>query len=413
MYQPVRGTHDLLAEECAKQRRIVAIAKDVAALYGYSEIETPIFEFTGVFNSVGETSDIVTKETYTFTDRGGEQITLRPEATAPIMRAIVSNGLTHNTPLKLFYSGPMFRYERPQKGRYRQFSQIDVELVGAAQPFADAEIISMAAHILQSLNISANIVLQINTLGDHESRDSYRKVLVDYLSDFRQDLSEDSQKRLDKNPLRILDSKDQGDKNILENAPDYTEYLNAASADFFAAVLKDLDLLNIKYELNSKLVRGLDYYCHTAFEFITHDLGAQGTIIAGGRYDGLVNRMGGQDLPGVGWAGGIERLAMLSALQVTAPRPICVIPLGEAADSFAKTLANNLRMAGVPTDLGYSGNLGKRMKRADKANARHALIIGEEELQKEIALLRDLDSGEQSEIAFEAIIAEMLIRSKE
>ena len=404
MYQPVRGTHDLLSEECLKQRQIIAIAKEVSSLYGFEEIETPIFEFTDVFNSVGETSDIVTKETYTFSDRGGEQITLRPEGTAPVMRAIVSNGLMQHIPLKLFYTGPMFRYERPQKGRYRQFTQVGVELVGVAQPLADAEVISLADQMLKSMNINANIVLQINTLGDFESRDNYRKVLVEYLNDFRGDLSDDSKIRLEKNPLRILDSKDKSDRKILENAPDYSDHLNAASADFFAEVLKNLDLMNINYELNSQLVRGLDYYCHTAFEFVTTDLGAQGTVLAGGRYDGLVKRMGGQDLPGVGWAAGVERLAMLSQIGVSSLRPICIVPLGDAAENYAKSLTNTLRRSGISTDLGYSGNLGKRMKRADKANARHVIIIGENELEKKIVTMRDLDSGDQSEISLDDIV---------
>ena len=267
-----------------------------------------------------------------------------------------------------------------------------------AQPFADAEVIAMADQLIKSLEIPVNIALHINTLGDGESRDNYRQALVEYLSDFRADLCEDSQKRLDKNPLRILDSKDKGDQKILLNAPVYSKYLNAASADFFAHVCQHLDLMNISYELNTKLVRGLDYYCHTAFEFVTTDLGAQGTVIAGGRYDGLVQRMGGQDLPGVGWAAGIERLAMLSQINPMPSRPICLVPLGEAADKAAQTLANTLRRAGVPTDLGYAGNLAKRMKKADKINAKHAIIIGEDELVKQVVLMRDLDSGEQSEI---------------
>ncbi len=394
--QPVRGTHDIYAEDGRRHRHVVETARGVAETYGYDEISTPIFEFSEVFKrTLGDVSDIVTKEMYSFTDRGGEAITLRPEGTAGVCRALVSNGLLQNLPLKFFYHGPMFRYERPQKGRQRQFHQIGIELLGVAQPQADVEVIALGARILDRLGIRGHITLELNTLGDTESRQAYRKALVDYLSQFRDRLSEDSRMRLDRNPLRILDSKDEGDRRIVANAPLFSDHLNDASRGFFAAVTADLDRLGIVYKLKPHLVRGLDYYCHTAFEFTTDALGAQGTVMAGGRYDGLMEMMGGPATPGVGWAAGIERLAMLAEAPTAQRRPIAVIPAGEIAHGPALQLAERLRGAGFTVDLGYSGNLGKRMKRANRIGAAAAVILGEDELARNGVTLRDLDSGEQ------------------
>lgn len=398
--QPVRGTHDLYAEEGRRHRHVVATARAVAETYGYDEIATPIFEFSDVFKrTLGDVSDIVTKEMYSFVDRGGEALTLRPEGTASICRALISNGLMQHLPLKYFYHGPMFRYERPQKGRLRQFHQIGVELLGVAQPQADVEVIAIASRILERLGVRDRTVLEINTLGDTESRQAYRSKLVEYLSGYRDKLSEDSRMRLERNPLRILDSKDEGDRRIVANAPVFSEYLNEASREFFAAVTRDLDRLGIAYKRNEHLVRGLDYYCHTAFEFTTDALGAQGTVIGGGRYDGLIELMGGPSTPGIGWAGGIERLAMLADAPTAPRRALAVIPVGDAAHGPALQLAERLRGAGFTVDLGYSGNLGKRMKRANKIGARAALILGEDELARSSVTLRDLDSGEQETLA--------------
>src|SRR2546423_2209835 len=263
---------------------------------------------------------MVAREMYTFTDRGGEEGTLRPETTAGVVRALLSNGLTQSTPLKFFYSGPMFRYERPQKGRFRQFHQIGVELLGVAQPQADIEVIALGQRILKELGIADRVVLELNTLGDPASRAGYRNALVGYFSGRHSELSEDSRRRLERNPLRILDSKDPGDQRLAAEAPDFAEYLNEASGEFFTRVRDGLDQLGIAYRLNPRLVRGLDYYSHTAFEFVTADLGAQGTVMGGGRYDGLVEMMGGPALSGVGWAAGIERLSMLIA-ETPLPRP--------------------------------------------------------------------------------------------
>ena len=397
--QPVRGTHDLMPEDARRHRHIVTVAREIASRFGFEEVATPIFEFTEVFKrTLGDTSDIVTKEMYTFADRAGDEITLRPEGTAGIARAVISGGLTQNLPLKFFYSGTMFRHERPQKGRQRQFHQIGVELLGVAGPLGDIETIAVGAQVLDALGILPKTVLEINTLGDKESRDAYRAVLVKYFSGHLDKLSEDSRARLERNPLRILDSKDEGDKRIVANVPSFADYLTPAASDFFAKVRAGLDALGIKHEVNPRLVRGLDYYCHTAFEFTTDALGAQGTVLAGGRYDGLIGTMGGPETPGVGWAAGIERLAMLVGEAPAAARPIAIVPIGEPAEAAALTLAHSLRRAGLTVDLGYSGNLSKRMKRANKLNARYAVILGEDELQRGTATLRDLDSGEQEAI---------------
>ncbi len=404
--QPVRGTHDILPEEARRHRHVVETARAVAARYGFDQISTPIFEFSEVFRrTLGETSDIVTKEMYTFTDRGGEQLTLRPEATAGIARALISGGLSQQLPLKFFLAGPMFRYERPQKGRLRQFHQIDVEILGVAEPLADIEVIAVGAHVLEALGVGDKTTLELNTLGDGASRGAYRTVLVDYLTGHRDELSEDSRDRLERNPLRILDSKDRGDREIIAGAPVYSDHLTNEAADFFARVRDGLEALGIAYSLNPRLVRGLDYYCHTAFEFTTEALGAQGAVIAGGRYDGLVETMGGPPTPGIGWAGGIERLAMLAAADLPAPRPIAVVPIGEAAEQTALTLTQRLRHAGFRVELGYRGNLSKRMKRANKLAAAAAVLIGEDELARGAATLRDLDSGEQREVPLDGIEA--------
>jgi histidyl-tRNA synthetase len=397
--QPVRGTQDLLPDKARRHRRVVETARALAALYGYAEMATPIFEFTEVFaRPIGEETDIVSKEMYTFKDRGGEEITLRPEATAGIVRAVLSNGLTQSAPLKFFCTGPMFRYERPQKGRFRQFHQIDVELLGVAQPLGDIEIIALGHRVLAALGIGERVVVELNTLGDPESRSAYRNALVRYLSQHHAALSEDSRRRLEHNPLRILDSKDPGDQRICAVTPDFAEFLNPGSRDFFARVRGGLDRLGIAYRLNPRLVRGLDYYTHTVFEFVTTDLGAQGTVLAGGRYDGLVELMGGPSMPGVGWAAGIERLAMLIEEPAPPPRPIALVPVGDAAEVGALTIAELLRQDGFAVDLGYSGNLSRRMRRANRINARVAVLIGEDEISRNVVKVRDLDSGEQSEV---------------
>jgi histidyl-tRNA synthetase len=402
--QPVRGTHDLLPDDARRHDHVAAVARDTAALYGFQEVATPIFEFTEVFKrTLGETSDIVSKEMYTFEDRGGDLLTLRPEATAGIARAFISGGLQQNLPLKFFTSGPMFRYERPQKGRLRQFHQIDIEILGVPEPAADVEVIAVGAHILDALGVRAETKLELNTLGDGDSRAAYREVLVAYLNDHLDGLSEDSRTRLTRNPLRILDSKDEGDRKIIDGAPIYSDHLNDASHRFFDAVTTGLGDLGIAFEINPRLVRGLDYYCHTAFEFTTESLGAQGAVIAGGRYDGLIAQMGGSDTPGIGWAGGIERLAMLAGEAPAPGRPVAMVPLGVDAERRAAPIADILRRAGIAVEIGYRGNLSRRMKRANRINARFAVIVGDDEIAAAAATVRDLDSGEQSAVAFDRL----------
>ncbi len=402
--QPVRGTRDILPEEMRRHRRVVETARQVAERYGYQEMAIPVFEFTDVFSrTLGETSDIVTKEMYTFAMKDGEQLTLRPEATAGIMRALISGGLSQHLPLKFFFAGPMFRYERPQKGRQRQFHQIDIELLGVAEPLGDVEVIAVGSQILDALGVGAKATLELNSLGDPESRAAFRGVLVEYFSDHALLLSNDSRARLQRNPLRILDSKDKGDKGLVADAPVFSDYLNDYSRDYFAKVQAGLDLLGIAYEVNPRLVRGLDYYTHTAFEFVTTQLGAQGAVLAGGRYDNLAETMGGPATPATGWAGGVERLAMLLDDPPEVPRPIAVIPVGEACEAPALRLSEELRRGGLMVDLGFAGNLSKRMKRANKLNARIAVLLGEDELAENVATLRDLDTGAQERVALDQL----------
>jgi len=403
--RPVRGTHDLLGEDIRRHRHVVGRAHAIAELYGYGEIATPIFEFTEIFaRSLGDTSDVVTKEMYSFTDRGGDSLTLRPENTAGVARAVISGGLLQNPPLKLFYAGPMFRYERPQKGRLRQFHQIGIEVIGAPEPAADVEVIAMGQHILGDLGIAESITLEINSLGDRESRLAYRDRLVDYLAAFKSRLSEDSRMRLERNPMRILDSKDEGDREIVRGAPTIDDSLNAESRTFIAAVKAGLADLGIAFAVNPQLVRGLDYYTHTAFEFTTTALGAQSAVMAGGRYDGLVEQIGGSRTPGVGWAAGIERLALLLHSLPPAPIPVAIIPIGPAAERQANSLARRLREAGIAVELAFKGKPGQRMKKADRAGASHAISIGDEELAKGVVRLRDLASGEQQELTTDHLL---------
>jgi histidyl-tRNA synthetase len=395
--RPVRGTHDIVGESALRHRQVVETGRAVAARYGYAEIAVPVFEFTEVFaRTLGETSDIVTKEMYSFEDRGGERITLRPEFTAGVARALISGALGQQFPLRLFTSGPVFRYERPQKGRLRQFHQIDVEVLGAPEPEADIEVIAVGRRILEALGLADKVTLELNTLGDPASRRAYRDDLVAFLQDFRGRLSEDSRMRLERNPLRILDSKDAGDRAILQDAPVLSESLNEASRAFFDAVLAGLDALGIAYEINPRLVRGLDYYTHTAFEFTTTELGAQGAVLAGGRYDGLVGAMGGPDTPGIGWAAGVERLAMLLDATPATARPIALVPIGDRAEPAALRLAEELRAAGLAVEMDFRGKVGQRLKRAAQRNARHAVLLGEDELAKGTVVLRDLDQGQQA-----------------
>lgn len=413
--QPVRGTHDLLPEDSRKFRFVIGQALAVAECYGYGEINTPLFEFSEVFHrTLGDTSDVVTKETYSFTDRGGEQLTLRPEFTASIARSFISNGLQDQLPLKFFYAGPAFRYERPQKGRQRQFHQIGAEMLGVDNPMGDVESIAMAFHVLGELGLSDKVKLEINTLGDAESRTAYRDALVAYFTRHEAALSDDSKMRLGRNPMRILDSKDEGDRRIIADAPRMEQHLTAPAQAYFASVMEGLAELGMEAVRNERLVRGLDYYNHTVFEFTTDQLGAQGTVLAGGRYDGLIGMMGGPATAGMGWAAGIERLVALmdfsSHPEFEAPkRPVAIIPMGEAAEKVAFSLAQALRLDEYVVDIAFKGNAGKRMKRADKIRARVAVIIGDDELAKGVAMVKDLDKGTQEEVKLDTIAASLSV----
>lgn len=404
--QPARGTRDIWGEDAIRFERVISVFRTIAVRYGFSEIMTPVFEFSEVFKrSLGETSDVVSKEMYTFTDRGGEELTLRPENTAGIARAYVSEGMQSLGSVKLFAHGPMFRYERPQKGRFRQFYQLDAEIIGAAEPEADIELIAMGHQILSDLGLLDKVTLHLNSLGDRESRTAYRKALVAFLKKHEADLSEDSRKRLARNPLRILDSKDKGDRGIIADAPVLAEFLNKESAVFIARVKAGLDAMGIAYTEDPYLVRGLDYYCHTAFEFITDGLGAQGTVIGGGRYDGLIEQLGGPAVPGTGWAGGIERLAMLLTDMPARPRPVAIIPIGDAARETALKLAMDFRRAGHAVELSYKGNVKKQFARASKANAHTAIVLGEDEIAAGKATVKNLDTGEQETFPMDGLLA--------
>lgn len=409
--QPARGTQDLSPDICRAFRKINELAFATASLYGFEEFATPIFEFSDVFHrTLGETSDLVSKETYTFQDRGGDWLTLRPEGTAGIARALISNGLAQNLPLKLYYAGPMFRYERPQKGRYRQFHQVGVECLGLGTPTADIECLALAFDLLNKIGLTGKTHLEINSLGDPESRTKHRDLLVTYLKDFAKDLSEDSQVRLQKNPLRILDSKDVGDQKILERAPLLKDCLNDFSKEFFHQVLEGLSALQIPYQISDRLVRGIDYYTHTVFEFVTSELGAQGTVLAGGRYDGLVEQMGGPSTPGVGWAAGLERLALLLDPQLTVStlKTTVVICADDRAEKLCLQLSHYLRQQGLRVEMPVGGNIGKKMKRANKIGAHYALIIGETEFNSQTVALKDLTSGEQKTISQSEIVAYLI-----
>ncbi|HTU56480.1 MAG TPA: histidine--tRNA ligase [Acetobacteraceae bacterium] len=406
--QPVRGTRDLIGEDLRRHRHVIETARRIAESFGFEEWATPIFEDTRVFSrTLGETSDVVTKEMYTFTDRSGENVTLRPEATAGICRALVSNGLTQSLPQKVFYAGPMFRYERPQKGRYRQFHQIDIELIGPAHPLADAEAIACGFAVLEALSVAADVTLEINTLGDAESRSAYRAALVAYFTRHREALSAESQARLERNPLRILDSKEPIDQAILAEAPAIGPHLTAAAAAFYEGVKDGLARFGVPFRENPRIVRGLDYYGHTAFEFVTTALGAQGTVMGGGRYDGLVAEMGGPPTPAVGWAAGIERLAMLLPGAPAAQPPVAVVPVSPAVEEAAIGILRRLRAAGIRAEMEYHGNLRRRMERANRIAARAAVILGEDEIAREAVQLKDLVSGAQTEVPIAELVGRL------
>ncbi|WP_156782881.1 histidine--tRNA ligase [Sphingomonas melonis] len=390
----VRGTQDIFGDEQRRFATVIETFERVRRLYCFQRVDLPVFEATEVFaRSIGETTDVVSKEMYTFPDRGGDSLTLRPEFTAGIARAFLTEGWQQYAPLKVATSGAVFRYERPQKGRYRQFHQIDAEILGAPEPAADVELLVMADQLLHELGIAEGVTLQLNTLGDAETRDAWRAGLVAHFEAHRGDLSEDSLTRLEKNPMRILDSKDPRDRPIADAAPDIDAYLTADARAFFDAVTAGLDAAGVRWTRNPRLVRGLDYYRHTAFEFVTDRLGAQGTVLAGGRYDGLVESLGGASTAGVGWAAGVERLAMLLDEPAKATIDAVIVPMGAAAEARALGLLADLRRGGVAVDMAYKGKMKQRLAKADALGARYALILGDDELAAGVVAVKDLATG--------------------
>jgi histidyl-tRNA synthetase len=386
-------------EEADRFARVVEAFDRVRRLFAFQRIETPVFEATEVFaRSIGETTDIVSKEMYTFPDRGGDSLTLRPEFTAGICRAYLSEGWQQHAPVKVATHGPVFRYERPQKGRFRQFHQLDAEIIGSDSPLADVELLTLADQLLHELGIADGVTLQLNTLGDAETRDAWRAALVQHFEAHRADLSEDSLARLDKNPLRILDSKDPRDRPAADSAPSIDDFLSPAASNFFANVTLGLDAAGVRWTRNARLVRGLDYYRHTAFEFVTDRLGAQGTVLAGGRYDGLIEALSGPHTPAVGWAAGIERLAMLIEGPEVEKIDVAVIPLGTSAEALACRVLADLRRNGLICDMTYRGALKKRIGRASASGARYAVMIGEDEVATDQVAIKALQSGEQERL---------------
>jgi len=401
--QPVRGTQSLLHEDADRLAAVVSAFDKVRRLYGFRRVEVPTIEQTAVFaRTIGETTDVVSKEMYSFEDRGGESITLRPEFTAGICRAYLSEGWQQFAPLKLAASGSAFRYERPQKGRFREFHQLDAEIIGASEPQADIELLGFADQLLKELGIEGTI-LKLNTLGDPETRGAWRDALYEHFRAHSGALSEDSQARLERNPLRILDSKAHQDWPVVDSAPTIDEFLTGDAADFFGRVCAGLDAAGIAWERAPRLVRGLDYYRHTSFEFITDRLGAQGTVIGGGRYDGLMETLGGAHTPAVGWAAGIERLAMMIGAPAPERPTAVIVPLGDRAEAAGQRLLADLRRAGIPADMAYRGNMKKRLSRANDVGATYALIIGDAELDSGEIQVKALASGVQHSVAFDQI----------
>ncbi|MGN6500240.1 MAG: histidine--tRNA ligase [Tsuneonella sp.] len=410
--QPIRGTQDIFGGEAEAFQFVVETFERIRKLYRFRRVEMPVFERTEVFaRSIGETTDIVSKEMYSFEDRGGESLTLRPEFTAGIARAFITDGWQQHAPLKVATHGPLFRYERPQKGRYRQFHQLDAEIIGAAEPQADVELLAMADQLLKELGVADGVTLHLNTLGDGDSREAWRAALIKHFRAVRDRLSEDSQERLDKNPLRILDSKDPRDRAFVADAPKIDAFLSAEAQDYFGTVCDGLKAAGVRWERDSALVRGLDYYRHTAFEFVTDRLGAQGTVLGGGRYDGLIESLGGPPTPAVGWAAGIERLAMLVGDFAPTPADVAVVPMGPDAVSACIRNAAYLRESGISVELAFRGNVKKRMSRANDSGASFAIIVGDDEIASRTATIKNLRTGEQWNVAaleLDAAVLEML-----
>jgi histidyl-tRNA synthetase len=397
---------DLFGEDMNKYNCVVEKAKKFAQLYNFKEIQTPILEFSDVFErNLGETSDVVMKEIYKFQDKSDNYLSLRPEFTAGVVRAILTNSeLRDNFPLKLFSQGPIFRYDRPQMGRYRQFSQVNFEYFGNKNCLADVEILQMASDLLKSFNLH-NLQLEINSLGSDESKKKYEDALTEYFKKYYNDLSEYSKTRFEKNVLRILDSKEECDQKLLPNAPKIKEFYSLDDKEFFGNILDKLSLLNIKYIINQNLVRGLDYYTSTVFEFTTTDLGAQSTVLGGGRYDNLMKNMGGNDTASVGFAAGVDRLMLLIKEDTSELRPIALINIGEKELDYCLKLQNMLKNNGINIEFIYEGKMKHKLGIANKINCQYAIIIGENEVLNGEFVVKNLDLGEEQKVKEGEVVA--------
>ena len=403
--KPIRGTHDLYGEELNNFNKIEKVVKFYANIYGFSEIITPIFESTDLFKKpLGDKSDVVLKEMYTFLDRNKSSLTLRPEYTTPIIRAAISNNLIEKTPQKLFGIGPMFRRERPQKGRYRQFNQMNFEILGSDDEASDVDLILLAKNILKDLLPKKEIILQINSLGDRDTLGKFKESLKIYFAKYKFDLSDESQEKINSNPLRILDSKDKKDIEVNLNAPKISNFYSEEAKKYFDIIKLLLDQSSLNFEINNTLVRGLDYYCHTVFEFKTKDLGSQDTLIGGGRYNGLVKMIGGKDISGVGWAGGIERIMMLMHKNQFEEKKVQLIIMKKELRDYGYKLLNLLRENKIPVHFDYKYNLKKSLSFANNSNSEYAIIIGENELKNNLCILKELQTGLQKSVSFNEII---------
>ncbi len=402
----VRGFKDLLPKETGKWQHIEKLAREILADFGFHEIRTPILEKTDLFKrSLGEATDIVEKEMYTFLDRGDEYLTLRPEATASIIRAYLEHAMyAEDSVARLFTIGPMFRRERPQKGRYRQFHQINAEVLGLDDPRTDAEVILVLMQFLMRAEIP-DLRLQINSLGCKECRPAFRKALMDFLRGKEGQLCKDCQRRIATNPLRVFDCKTANCIKVINDAPQILDFLCSGCAEHFTRVKESLSMFGIRFEINPKMVRGLDYYAKTTFEVITENLGAQNAVAGGGRYDGLLKDLGGPDIPGIGFAIGMERLISISSIgdgTFLAPPQLFIAAIGDRAQNFAFSVCNRLRIIGIQTEMDYGGkSLKSQMKRADKLSSRYALILGEREIMENKAEIRDMQKGTQETLSLE------------
>ena len=401
----VRGTHDIYGEDIEKYNIIENKVSKIAELNSFNKLETPIFEFTDLFaKPLGEQSDVVLKEMYSFKDRNEEMLTLRPEYTTPMIRAAITNNLLNELPLKIFGLGPMFRRERPQKGRYRQFNQINFEIFGTNDFMADLELIIIGNEILKSILPNSSFTLNLNTLGQKNNLNEYKIKLSNYFKDKKEKLSDESKEKIQTNPLRILDSKNENDILISNSAPTMQEFISLEEKNHFSEIKKGLDLLKIKYVENNKLVRGLDYYCSTVFEFKTSELGSQDTLLGGGRYDGLIGVLGGPDIPGIGWAAGIERISMLMKLNYNSLCKVHIAITNKKYNSHIQKIMNFLRKNNISFYWNYKYNIKKSLSKANSKKIEYVILIGEDEFNNNYYSVRNLNTGKQSQLKESEII---------